>query len=117
MNGLIWTLTVGALAVWTLLVWCVHEILTLGPAWLHTVPQRMQDLSLPPWLAHALPPDAVLAAASVLDTVFGWLGSAAVLLVWGLWAAWSVGTALMLGFALMLSHLVRRDTHPVPVGA
>ena len=117
MVALIWSLTVLALALWTLLGWCVHEVLTLGPVWLQTLPERMQDWSLPPWLAHALPPETLLATASVLDTVFGWLGSAAVLLVWGLWAAWAVGAALMVGMALLLSHFVRRDAVPAPAGA
>ncbi len=104
---LIWCLTGLALLLWTAAGWGLHTLLTLGPTWLDTLPALINQLPYPAVLERWLPnwQELLVAAATTLQAVFGWLGSAGVVLVWVVWA---LGTAALLGMALLLSFAVRR---------
>ncbi len=104
---LIWCLTLLMLALWSAAGWALHTLLTLGPAWLDKLPGLIGQLPYPAVLERWLPnwQELLIAAAATLQTVFGWLGGAGLLLVW---AVWALGTLAMLGLALLLTLAVRR---------
>lgn len=114
---LIWCLTVLALLLWSAAGWAMHALLTLGPAWLDKLPALIAQLPYPAVLERWLPnwQELLIAAAATLQTAFGWLGAAGVVLVWVVWAT---GAAAMLGIAMLLSFAVRRlPAAPPPVAA
>ena len=104
---LIWCLTLLTLLLWSAASWALHTLLTWGPTWLDKLPAWIEQLPYPAVLERWLPnwQDLLIAAATALHTVFGWLGGAGVVLVW---AVWALGSACLLGMALLLSFAVRR---------
>lgn len=98
----IWILTLFGLAVWSLGAWGLHAVLSLDATRLADLkplidglPERLPyanviDVWLPGWR------DMLKLGVDLMQTTLGWIGSAAPLVVWTVWA---VGTLMLLGLA------------------
>ncbi len=108
---LIWCCALLLVGGWSLLAWGLHAVLAAGPGWLEALPGWLDRLPLAalidPWWPGWQP--FVQASAAVLQTVLGWLGGAAQVLVWVLWGLATAGT---LALAAVLGWAVRRFAAP-----
>ena len=114
----IWILTALAWALWSLGAWGLHLLLAqdasrlgeLGPL-IDTLPERVPYLSLidnwlPGWR------EALKLIVDGLQLLFGWIGTAAPVVVWTLW---TVGTVLLAGLAIIATYGVRSLTTGKPL--
>jgi hypothetical protein len=83
----VWTVAGIALAVWALLAWGGHALLSDSGAWLHAL--------IDPWIASA-------AWDQRLATLLAWAEGAGTFVLWGLWALGTVGLVLTAAFATLL---------------
>lgn len=115
MHIAIWILTLLGLALWSLLAWGLHAVLTIDPQWLDDVEALIKrvpyaeviDRWFPGW-------EQMLGATTDLaQTVLGWVGSNAPLVAW---IVWGIGTLLLLGsggvLSLIVCLLTEKDQRP-----
>jgi predicted PurR-regulated permease PerM len=115
MLAAIWILTLLGLAVWSLLAWGLHTLLTIDPRWIDDVQALIErvpyadviDRWLPGWR------ELLDLAMDLTQTVLGWVGSNAPLVAW---IVWGIGTLALLAMAGVLSLVVSllRDKRPAP---
>lgn len=117
---IIWLLTLGLLAIWSLGAWAFHSM----AAWAVTNAGVLAGgsvagvLRLPDWLAPWVPPEladlltSLLSAfAPAVEGLIGWMPALAGGLSVVVWGVWALGSVLLLVLGLALSgatSLVRR---------
>jgi hypothetical protein len=112
MQILIWVLAAIALALWSLLSWGLAALLGMDPSWvgdLRGLVDRLPfadalDAWVPGWRAMAV------ALIGMTETLLGWVGQSAGLVI-GL--VWALGAVMIAGGAALLSlvvALVRRSS-------
>ncbi len=106
----IWILTLFGWALWSLGAWGLHTVLSLDAMRLgdlkpmiDQLPERLPyasviDMWLPGWR------DMLKLGVDLMQTVLGWIGSAAPAVVWTVWV---VGTLMLLGLAAAATWGVR----------
>lgn len=110
----IWIITALLLALWSAAAWGLHALLAGGVAWLGELEPLLRRIPysdvverwIPGWI------DALKLAVELMQQALGWLGGAAPVLVWVVWA---LGALALLGVAALLSlvvALVRKSTPP-----
>jgi hypothetical protein len=85
--SVVWVVALVGLAVWSLLAWSGHALLSDSAPWLHAL--------IEPWVGSATW-DARLAA------LLAWGESLATFAVWSVWALGTLGLLLTAGFATLL---------------
>lgn len=119
MNVVVWTLTLFALALWSLTAWGLHSLLTLDPGWLDDIDlliARMPyaatiDLWFPGWQ------ELLRLSVGLAQALLTWIGGAA---PWIVWIVWTVGTVILLllaGGVSLLMRLLRRKAGEAPAPA
>ncbi len=102
MHILIWTLTLLGLALWSLLAWGTHALLTLDPSWVGSLKPLVDKLPsadvieawAPGWRA------MLLAMADLTQSLLGWVGSAA---GWIVGSVWALGALALIVLGALLS--------------
>lgn len=114
MHIAIWVVTLLLVGLWTLLAWGLSALLALDGAWVTQLQPWLARLPFGGWLETWFP-DWLQLAQLLLDAVkagLDWLGGAAPVLVWGLWALGTL-VLLMVGGALsLLVALIRKNSPP-----
>lgn len=87
MLTVVWAVAVVALALWSLLAWGGHALLSDSGAWLYGVVE--------PWVASATWDQR-------LDTLLAWSESLGTVALWGVWAFGALGLLLAAAFATLL---------------
>jgi hypothetical protein len=101
----IWIITALLIALWSLLSWGAHGILTLGAGWagdleplVDQVPHgNVIEAWIPGWQ------ELLKLALDLTPTVLGWAGGAVPVIVW---VAWSLGVAALVITAGVLTLVV-----------
>ena len=116
MHIAIWIVTLLLVGLWTLAAWGFSQLLAINGDWLTDIEPWLGRIPFGGWLESWFP-EWLHAAHTVFDALqalLAWLGTAAPMLVWGLWLA---GTLVMVVLAVVLSLLValiRRTAPPQP---
>jgi len=102
MHILIWTLTLLVLGLWSLLAWGTHALLTLDPSWVGSLKPLVEKIPYGALIEGWLPgwQEMLLALADLTQSLLGWVGGAAGLVVGVLWG---LGALVLLGLAALLS--------------
>ena len=106
----VWILTLFSCVLWSLGAWGLHTLLSLDTArvadlkpLIDQLPERLPyagiiDAWLPGWR------DLLKLGVDLMQTVLGWIGSAAPAVVW---TVWGLGTLLLLGLAAAATWGIR----------
>jgi hypothetical protein len=120
MHIAIWIFTLLGLALWSLLAWGLHALLSIDPHWLDDVEELIKrvpyadviDRWFPGW--QQMP----AVAMDLAQTVLSWVGSNAPLVAW---IVWGIGTlALLAGggiLSLMVCLLTEKKKSATPAAA
>jgi hypothetical protein len=105
MHIAIWLFTLLGLALWSLLAWGLHALLSIDPKWLDDVEELIRHVPYADVIDRWFPEwERMLALATDLaQTVLGWIGNNAPLVAW---IVWGVGTLVLLGSGGVLSLVV-----------
>ena len=111
MQIIVWVLTAIALTLWSLLAWGLAALLGMDPSWvgdLRALVDRMPfaaalDVWLPGWRALAL------AMIGLTQTMLGWLGGSAGVVVGIVWAIGALTIAAVAAATSLVIALVRRS--------
>lgn len=116
MHFAIWIITFLLIGLWSLLAWGTHALLSLAPALSGPVAPLLDKLPGAPWLDTWVPGwrELTVAMAELTQTVLGWLGGAAPVLVWVLWGVGVAGLVLCALLASGLVAIIRRAIAPGP---
>jgi hypothetical protein len=114
MHIIIWLVALFVLGCWTLLAWATAWVLGLDPSVIGSFATRIGEMPGAAWLDLWLPGWQPLAAATleITSDVFSALGSIG---SWLVWAAWGLGTLVIVGCAALGSvavGLIRRAATP-----
>ena len=106
MHIAIWIIAALALALWSLLAWGAATLLGLDPAWVGEIRPWLDKLPFAAWLGDYVPgwKDLAVSLLDLTRALLGWVGSAA---VWIVWALWGAGALLVVGTAAVLSLIVK----------
>ncbi len=115
----IWIIALLLLGLWSLAGWGLHALLLGGVQWVGDLKPLLERIPFAVWIERWVPgwQDAIRLALDLMQSLLGWLGGAAPMLVWVVWA---VGAVLLVGFALLLTMvvaLVRKNSPPAPTPA
>ena len=114
----IWLVALCLLGLWSLAGWGLHALLVSGVQWAGELKPLLERIPFSAWIERWVPGwiDALHMAVDLMQALLGWLGSAAPVLVW---AVWAVGAMLLLGLDLLLSMVVAlvRKNSPPPAAA
>jgi hypothetical protein len=110
----IWIVTVLLLALWTLSGWGLHLLIVGGTQWIGDLKPLIDRIPYAAIVEQWIPgwQDLLKLTLDLMQSMLGWLGGAAPVLVW---IVWGLGTALLLVLAGVLSlvvALVRRNSPP-----
>ena len=105
MHYVIWFLTLLGLALWSLLAWGLHAVLSIDPQWLDDVEALIKRVPYADAIERWFPGwEQMLGVATDLaQTVLGWVGSNAPLVAW---IVWGIGTLGILAVGGVLSLVV-----------
>lgn len=105
MHIAIWILTLLGLALWSLLAWGLHLLLSIDPKWLDDVEELIKRVPYADVIERWMPgwQELLHAAMDLAQTVLGWVGSNAPLVAW---IVWGIGTLLLLASGGLLSLFV-----------
>jgi len=114
----IWIVAVLLLALWSVAGWSLHVLLVSGVQWVGDLKPLLERIPFAAFIERWVPgwQDAIRATLDLMQSLLGWLGGAAPVLVW---VVWGMGAVLLLGFALLLSlvvALVRKSSPPPTPG-
>lgn len=115
----IWLITAFVLALWSLAGWGLYQLVDSGAQLIGDLKPLIDRIPYAAIVEQWIPgwQDMLELTLDLLQSLLGWLGGAAPVLVWLLWA---VGTGLLLVIAGVLSlavALIRRSMPPVPPGS
>jgi hypothetical protein len=110
----VWIVALCLLGLWSLAGWGLHALLASGVQWAGELKPLLERIPLSAWIERWVPGwiDALHMAADLMQGLLGWLGGAAPVLVWVVWA---IGAVLLLGLAMLLTvviALVRKNSPP-----
>lgn len=110
----LWILTLLVLGAWSLTAWGLHAVLTLDAARVGDLKPLIDQIPHAALIEAWIPgwQDLLRATVDLAQVVIGWVGGAAPVIVW---VVWGLGTAVILGLALLLTLVVRlitRSTGP-----
>jgi len=105
MHIAIWIIAALTLGLWTLLTWGVGAVLGMDPTWVGNLQPLVAEIPyadlieawVPGWQA------MVVSLLHLAQSLLGWLGGAGMVVVWVLWG---VGAAFIVGTAAVLSLIV-----------
>jgi hypothetical protein len=105
MNIAIWILTLLGLALWSLLSWGLHSLLSIDPKWLDDVEELVKRVPYAEVVERWFPgwQEMLGVATDLAQTVLGWVGSNAPLVAW---IVWGIGALVLLAGGGLLSLLV-----------
>jgi hypothetical protein len=95
MHVIIWLLTLLAVGLWSVLAWGAHFVLTLDPGMVGGLKPLVDQIPYGALLEQWIPGwrGLLLATIEFTQSMLGWLGGAAGVIVWVVWA---LGAALLL---------------------
>lgn len=107
MHIAIWIITALTLGLWSLLSWGVAAVLGMDPTWVGNLQPLVAEIPyadlieawVPGWQA------MMVSMLHLVQSLLGWLGGAGMVVVWVLWglgAAFIVGTAAVLSLVVVL---------------
>lgn len=110
----IWIVAVVLIGLWSLAGWGLYLLVTGGVQWIGDLKPLIDRIPYAAIVEQWIPgwQDLLRMALDLMQAVLGWLGGAAPVLVWVVWA---LGTGLLLVLAGVLSlvvALVRKSTPP-----
>jgi len=105
MHIAIWFITLIGLALWSLLAWGLHTVLSIDPKWLDDVEALVKRVPFAETIEHWFPGWQQLlgVAMDLAQTVLGWVGNNAPLVAW---IVWGIGALALLGIGGVLSLVV-----------
>jgi hypothetical protein len=105
MHIAIWIFTFIGLAVWSLLTWGLHALLSIDPKWLDDVEELVRRVPYADLIERWFPGWQQLlgVAMDLAQTVLGWVGSNAPLVAW---IVWGIGALMLLSIGGVLSLMV-----------
>ncbi|MCU0969217.1 MAG: hypothetical protein MUF03_10445 [Rubrivivax sp.] len=114
----IWTVTLLLGLLWSLASWGLHALLSMDPGPLGDLKPMIDQIPHAAVIEQWIPGwrEMLQLAVDATQWALGWVGSAAPVIAWGIWA---VGLALLVGTALVLTLVVRliRRKPATPVAA
>lgn len=115
----VWLVAGVLLGLWSLAGWGLHALLASGIQWAGELRPLLERIPLSAWIERWVPGwiDALHMAVDLMQSLLVWLGGAAPVLVWLVWA---IGALSLLGFALLLTMviaLVRKNSPPSTAAA
>jgi hypothetical protein len=101
----IWILVFLGWAVWSLLAWGLHAVLTIDPKWIDDVEALIANVPYAEVIERWVPgwQELLRAAMDLTQTVLGWFGNNAPLVAW---IVWGIGTLALLATGGVLSLIV-----------
>jgi hypothetical protein len=115
MHIAIWIFTFIGLAVWSLLTWGLHALLSIDPKWLDDVEELVRRVPYADLIERWFPGWQQLldVAMDLAQTVLGWVGSNAPLVAW---IVWGIGALMLLsiGGVLSLAVCLLSEKKPAP---
>jgi hypothetical protein len=110
----LWIVTALLLALWTLAGWGLHELIVGGVQWIGDLKPLIDRIPYAAIVEQWIPgwQDLLKATLDLMQDLLGWMGGAAPVVVWIVWA---LGAALLLGLAGVMTlviALVRRNSPP-----
>lgn len=114
MHLAIWIITLLLVGLWTMVAWGLSSLLAMDGSWVAQIQPWLARMPFGGWLESWLPDWLQLANGllGALQSALAWLGSAAPVLVWGLWFAGAVVLVLIGGALSLLVALIRKSTPP-----
>jgi hypothetical protein len=105
MHFLVWFLTLFAVGLWSLLAWGTHFVLTLDPGMVGGLKPLVDQIPYGALLEQWIPGwrGLLLATIDFTQSMLGWLGGAAGVIVWIVWA---LGAGLLVLAGVVGSVLV-----------
>jgi hypothetical protein len=105
MHIAIWIFVFVGWALWSLLAWGLHAVLTIDPKWLDDVEALVQRVPYAEVISRWFPGwrEILGFAVDVSHAVLGWVGSNAPLVAW---IVWGIGTLMLLAAGGLLSLVV-----------
>jgi hypothetical protein len=105
MHIVIWIFTLLGWAVWSLLAWGLHALLTIDPQWIDDTEALIRNVPYAGVIDRWIPgwQELLHAAMDLTQTVLGWVGSNAPLVAW---IVWGIGTLVILAGGGLLSLIV-----------
>jgi hypothetical protein len=105
MHIAIWIFTLIGLAIWSLLTWGLHALLSIDPKWLDDVEALIKQVPYADLIERWFPGWQQLlgVAMDLAQTVLGWVGSNAPLVAW---IVWGIGALVLLSLGGLLSLIV-----------
>ncbi len=114
MHLAIWIITLLLVGLWTLLAWGLSSLLALDGSWLANLKPWLASMPFGGWLESWFPDWLQVAQAllGVMQSALSWLGTAAPVLVWGLWFAGALVLMLVAGALSLVVALIRKNSPP-----
>jgi hypothetical protein len=105
MHIAIWIFTFIGLALWSLLAWGLHALLSIDPQWLDNVEALVKNVPYADVIERWFPgwEQLLSVATDLAQTVLGWVGSNAPLVAW---IVWGIGALMLLSMGGVLSLFV-----------
>ncbi len=115
----IWAAALFFLGLWSLVGWGLHAVVSIDGSWVGQLEPLIQKVPFGDLLERWLPTwqDLLRTALDLTQSGLAWLGAAAPVVVWVLWA---IGAFVLVGTAALLTVIVvilRRQTPPLPQAA
>jgi hypothetical protein len=105
MHIAIWIFTLIGLALWSLLAWGLHAVLSIDPQWLDDAALLIKHVPYADAIERWFPgwEQLLHLAVDLAQSALSWVGSNAPLVAW---IVWGIGALVLLGTGGMLSLLV-----------
>jgi hypothetical protein len=105
MHIAIWIFTLIGLAIWSLLTWGLHALLSIDPKWLDDVEALVKNVPYADLIERWFPGWQQLLGVvmDLAQTVLGWVGNNAPLVAW---IVWGIGALMLLSLGGVLSLIV-----------
>jgi hypothetical protein len=102
----VWIVALLGMALWSLVAWGTHAVLTIDPQWLGDLAPLTGQVPYAETLAHWVPgwQELVRTSLEAMQTVLAWVGAGAPAVVI---AIWLFGTVLLVGIAIVLTIAIR----------
>lgn len=112
----IWLFTLVVVALWSAAAWGLHSLLGFDALWVSRLEPWLARMPFGGWLETWLPNwmDLARSALEALQSFVEWLGGAAPVLVWALWAVGTFAICLASGLLTLVVVMVRRSAQSAP---